>query len=92
MCGTKGIHYVDIAQRCHFLRQGVVVIPLALQKTGVLAQHNLTWLQVQTVNPVGNTRHAAMQSMRVPVGHGREGMFRIELPGFGAAQMRSHQH
>ena len=65
---TEGIHDEDVAKRCHLASQRLVAGFFALEKSHVLTEDDLAWIDVDAVDPVPRQRYVTSQQSRAMVG------------------------
>ena len=60
---AEGVHDINVAQRRHAARQGLVVLLLAAVEAHVLAQHDFTGRALHAVQPVELQGDVASQQL-----------------------------
>ena len=58
---AESIHDVHVAQRGHFLREALIALFLAFEKTHILEQHDVARRHIDAVYPVLDERHVATE-------------------------------
>ena len=90
--GAKGVVHKHVAQGGEFSGQLGGVLFLAHVDAAVFQQHDLAWLHLHAVDPVGHQRHFAAQQLAQPFGHRRQRVFRLERALGRAAQVAGDHH